>query len=95
VLDEATSALDTQTEDKIVQTITKLRGRLTVISVAHRLSTLKHCDRIYFLRAGRVAACGTFDELRRDVAEFDDLVRLSQLLPDVAAPFDQAASTAG
>jgi len=46
VLDEATSALDHQTEIAVMETINKLQGRLTIITIAHRLSTLDKCDRI-------------------------------------------------
>ncbi|CAN5294971.1 ABC transporter ATP-binding protein [soil metagenome] len=79
VLDEATSALDSETEARIMDTIALLRGSLTVITVSHRLSTLKHCDRIYFLRSGGVAAVGTFEELNAREPEFAQLVALAQL----------------
>jgi ABC-type multidrug transport system fused ATPase/permease subunit len=82
MLDEATSALDSATEARIIETIESLHGSLTIITVAHRLSTLKHCDRIYFLAEGRVAAVGTFEELRSTIPEFANLVALSQI--DVA-----------
>ncbi|MGH9244211.1 MAG: ABC transporter ATP-binding protein [Acidimicrobiales bacterium] len=81
VLDEATSSLDSRTEAGIMETIATLRGRLTIVTVSHRLSTLKHCDRIYFLRHGRIAAVGGFDELRRRDAEFAHLVALAELTP--------------
>ncbi len=79
VLDEATSALDSDTEARIVDTIASLRGSLTIITVAHRLSTLKHCDRIYFLRHGQVVAEGSFDDLQAQEPEFAQLVSLAQL----------------
>ncbi len=79
VLDEATSALDSETEARIIETITALRGSLTLITVSHRLSTLKHCDRIYFLRMGHIAASGTFDELHAAEPEFAQLVARAQL----------------
>lgn len=79
VLDEATSALDSDTEARVMDTIASLRGRLTVITVSHRLSTLKHCDRIYFLRSGRIAAVGTFEALTTREPEFAQLVALAQL----------------
>lgn len=79
VLDEATSALDSDTEARIVETIASLRGSLTIITVAHRLSTLKHCDRIYFLRDGYVANVGTFEELTAQEPDFAQLVALAQL----------------
>ena len=66
VLDEATSSLDSSTEAKIMETIADLRGQLTIITVSHRLSTLRHCDRIFFLRDGQIASVGTFcDAVRR------------------------------
>ena len=79
VLDEATSALDSETEARVIDTIAELHGSITLISVAHRLSTLKHCDRIYFLNAGRIVAVGTFDQLRESVPEFENLVTLAQI----------------
>jgi len=54
ILDEATSALDHQTELAVMQTIKKLQGTLTIISIAHRLSTLESCDRVITLEKGRV-----------------------------------------
>ncbi len=56
VLDEATSALDTATESGVMQAVTALRGAKTLLIVAHRLSTVAHCDRLYRLEAGRIAA---------------------------------------
>lgn len=58
VLDEATSALDTETENAVMEAVNALKGSKTVIIVAHRLSTLRNCDRIYRLSAGRVVAEG-------------------------------------
>lgn len=63
VLDEATSALDTATEAAVADAIRRLHGRTTVISVAHRLSTIRSYDQICFMKHGRVAASGTFDEV--------------------------------
>ncbi len=60
VLDEATSALDTQTENGVMQAVTALRGTKTLFVVAHRLSTVAHCDVVYRLEQGRLvseAAC--------------------------------------
>jgi ABC-type multidrug transport system fused ATPase/permease subunit len=79
VFDEATSALDNETESKIIETIEGLHGSLTMITVAHRLSTLRHCDRIYFMDGGGVRASGTFDELERTVPEFARLLRHAQI----------------
>ena len=63
ILDEATSSLDTYSESMIKDTIEKLRGKLTVIIVAHRLSTIKNADRIYVIDNGKVAEEGTYQEL--------------------------------
>lgn len=79
VLDEATSALDNATERKISETIQSLHGNITVVIVAHRLSTVRHCDQIIFLREGRVEATGTFDEVQGLSPDFAHLVELGSL----------------
>jgi ABC-type multidrug transport system fused ATPase/permease subunit len=56
VLDEATSALDTATERGVMQAVTALHGSKTILIVAHRMSTVAHCDRLYRLEQGRVVA---------------------------------------
>lgn len=63
VMDEATSALDNDTEKDIVFEIQRLKGLKTMIVIAHRFSTVEHCDRIYKLEGGRIVATGTPDEL--------------------------------
>lgn len=79
VLDEATSALDNETEHRIAQTLAGLRGTVTVIVIAHRLSTVIGADLVVFLSGGRVAAVGTFEQVRASNAEFARLVRLGSL----------------
>ncbi|WP_309127644.1 ABC transporter ATP-binding protein [Microbacterium sp.] len=79
VLDEATSALDNATEHEVAQTLHSLRGQMTIIIVAHRLSTVRSVDRLVHLREGRIAASGTFDEVRAHDAEFARLVELGRL----------------
>jgi len=79
VLDEATSALDNATEHEIAQTLQRLQGSMTIVVVAHRLSTVRHVDQLIFLRHGEVAATGTFDEVRAADAEFARLVELGRL----------------
>jgi ATP-binding cassette, subfamily B, bacterial PglK len=59
VLDEATSSLDTATEREVMQAVSSLRGSKTIVIVAHRLSTVEHCSRLYRLERGRVVASGT------------------------------------
>ena len=63
VMDEATSALDITTEDGVMQAVTALQGSKTIIIVAHRLSTVAHCDRLYRLERGVMVAEGVSAEL--------------------------------
>ncbi len=79
VMDEATSSLDTATEAAVAQAIRDLSGSMTIVSVAHRLSTIMHADRIFFMSGGRVVASGNFDELQAAVPEFANQVRLAGL----------------
>jgi len=70
ILDEATSALDNQTEKAVMQAVDTLANQKTIVLIAHRLSTVRECDRIYLLSNGQVVGEGRFDELVRDNAEF-------------------------
>lgn len=70
VMDEATSALDNVTEAAISDAIMAMRHERTVVLVAHRLSTVRHVDEIFFLDRGRLRARGSFDELVRTVPDF-------------------------
>ncbi len=63
LLDEATSALDGETEDTVHRSIESVMQAKTVIIVAHRLSTVRSCKKIYLMEEGRVAASGTYEEL--------------------------------
>ena len=63
VLDEATSSLDTETEKEIVDEIRHLKGKTTMLVVAHRLSTLQYCDLIYELKEGRLIKSGSPEEM--------------------------------
>ena len=81
VMDEATSALDNETEHKITQTINRISKEITVIIVAHRLSTVRNVDQLVYLSQGRIANKGTFKEVQAANEEFANLVRLGQL-PD-------------
>jgi|TARA_A100001234_G_scaffold174903_1_gene156494 ABC-type multidrug transport system fused ATPase/permease subunit len=63
IFDEATSALDNLTEQAVMESINSLRNEITIIMIAHRLSTVKQCDKIFYLEKGRIKAQGTFKEL--------------------------------
>ena len=79
VLDEATSALDGQTESEISDAIQSLKGRVTLILIAHRLSTVMTADQIIYLEEGHIRAQGTFDEVRTAVPDFDKQAKLMGL----------------
>ena len=79
VLDEATSSLDGETEASISEAIFELRGSITVVMIAHRLSTVKNADVVIYLSAGKVIATGTFDQVRATVPDFDRQVRLMEI----------------
>ena len=70
VLDEATSALDSLTEKVVMEAVHNLDHEITVIMIAHRLSTVKQCDTIFFLENGEITAQGSFDELIRSNERF-------------------------
>ena len=63
VMDEATSSLDHETESEVINTIKRLKGSKTLIVIAHRLTTVEHCDVLYRLDHGRVSAVGSFQEV--------------------------------
>lgn len=71
VLDEATSSLDGETESNISDAIKHLHGKVTVVMIAHRLSTVRNADRVIYMNNGRIQAQGTFDEVRQSVPDFD------------------------
>jgi ATP-binding cassette, subfamily B, bacterial PglK len=75
VMDEATSALDNITERFLIQAIEKLRQDRTMIIVAHRLTTVKNCDKIYFLEEGKIIAEGRYEELLESSAQFKEMAR--------------------
>ena len=63
ILDEATSALDNQTEKAVMDAVNNLSKNITIIMIAHRLSTVKKCDQIFLLEKGQLKAQGSFGEL--------------------------------
>jgi ATP-binding cassette, subfamily B, bacterial PglK len=79
ILDEATSALDSETEAAISRTLDELRHELTIITVAHRLSTIRNSDQILVLNEGIIEASGPFDRLQEQSPLFLRLVTLGDL----------------
>jgi ABC-type multidrug transport system fused ATPase/permease subunit len=79
VMDEATSALDASTEDDITNTLRELKKKITLITIAHRLSTVREADRVFYLNNGRIEAVGTFEEVRSQVSNFDKQANLMGL----------------
>ena len=79
VFDEATSALDGETEANLSQTISGLRGGMTIIMIAHRLSTIRNADQVIYLEDGVVLCQGSFEHVRNEVPAFDRQARLMGL----------------
>jgi len=71
VLDEATSSLDGQTEENVVASIQALKGKVTVIVIAHRLSTVRNSDLVVYIESGKIESKGTFDGVRNQVPNFN------------------------
>jgi ABC-type multidrug transport system fused ATPase/permease subunit len=78
-LDEATSALDAETESRISSVLDELRTDMTIVLIAHRLSTVMNADNIIYLNKGKVVAQGTFAELKKLVPDFAKAVELMDL----------------
>jgi ABC-type multidrug transport system fused ATPase/permease subunit len=76
VLDEATSSLDTLSERAVQRALDNLRGIVTTVTVAHRLSTIVHCDEIFLIERSRLVARGSYDTM----------LRISPLFAQMAAP---------
>lgn len=79
VLDEATSALDGSTEASISEAVHNLKGGVTIVMIAHRLSTVKESDVIHYMENGVLVKSGSFDELRNSIPEFDKQAQLMGL----------------
>ena len=79
VLDEATSSLDGLTEAAISEAVLGLKGSVTVIMIAHRLSTVRNADLVVYMESGRIIATGTFEEVRSQVPDFDNQAKLMGL----------------
>lgn len=77
VLDEATSALDGITEQAIIEAIQKIEKKITMIVIAHRLSTVRHVDCIYLLKNGQIVEKGSYDKLVETSALFREMAQVS------------------
>lgn len=78
-MDEAISALHGETESDIASAIKSLRGKTTVLIIAHRLSSVRNVDQVIFMSNGAIAAKGTFKQLREVAPEFDRQAHLMGL----------------
>ena len=79
VLDEATSSLDSGTELRISDAIRSLPGEISVVMIAHRLSTVVDADKVIYLEEGKCISIGTFPDVRKQVTNFDNQARLMGL----------------
>jgi ATP-binding cassette, subfamily B, bacterial PglK len=79
VMDEATSALDSETERQVSAAIDGLSGQKTLIIIAHRLSTVRHCDQIVLLENGKIVGSGSFADLAAQNAEFNRMIEISDI----------------
>ena len=77
LLDEATSALDLKTEQEICEVLTQMKGKKTIIAIAHRISTIKNCDKIIFINKDKKLTIGTFEDLYNKSQDFKELVDLN------------------
>jgi ABC-type multidrug transport system fused ATPase/permease subunit len=78
ILDEATSALDGETESLISETLEQLRGFTTIITIAHRLNTVKKADLVIYLEKGRIQFMGSFDEVSKQVPGLESQIQSQQ-----------------
>jgi len=83
IMDEATSALDGITEEAVIQAIRNLSGKKTIITIAHRLNTLKDCDIIYLMDKGRIIEQGAYEELSQFSTRFQAMGR-TEITPNEA-----------
>ena len=79
ILDEATSSLDVETENEIIKILSEIKKEKTIIAIAHRLSTLKHCNKLLYMKEGQIVDSGSFDELSEKYEDFRNLVKLSSI----------------
>ncbi len=78
ILDEATSALDNKTESELINALSQIKNKLTIIFIAHRLTTIKKCDCIYEFENGEIKAKGKFNELKEKSKSFAEMIKISE-----------------
>ena len=79
VLDEATSSLDAETEAAVSKAVRQLKGEVTIIVIAHRLSTVRDADTVIYLSQNFLPVHGTFESVRNEVSDFDNQAKLMGL----------------
>jgi len=79
VLDEATSSLDAETERQVSDSISNLKGKCTVVIIAHRLSSIVNVDKIVYMENGSIIASGSFEDVRKKVPNFETQAQLMGL----------------
>jgi ABC-type bacteriocin/lantibiotic exporter with double-glycine peptidase domain len=79
ILDEATSSLDSYSEREIIECLNRIRKEVTIISIAHRLSTVISADNVIYMEDGKVLANGSFHEVRRKIPNFDLQAKLANI----------------
>ena len=78
-MDEATSALDAESESEIAKALDQMRGKVTVVLIAHRLNTVQHADKVFLIDDGQLVDQGTFQELLKRNASVEKLVALMKV----------------
>ena len=76
IMDEATSALDAESENEINKALDEMRGKVTVLLIAHRLNTIQRSDVVFLVDSGRIMASGTFPELMKSSPDVQKLAEL-------------------
>ena len=79
IMDEATSALDAESEAEIAKALDQIRGKVTVVLIAHRLNTVQHADKVFLINEGNLTDQGTFPELLKRNPAIDRLVQLMKV----------------
>lgn len=95
LLDEATSALDAESESAITDSLSKLKGKVTVITIAHRLNSIQNADVVFYIDGGKVAGSGTFEELRRTIPDVARAANLMTLPPSKVIESSQQTQNKG